>query len=234
MTQIRSLLPYEDDRGNKIISKGHSGSGISVTFTGSNNTIYVPQNARIGKLIANFDGDNGHLELGNNTNVGPMKAIIRIGEDSRVYFSDNVSTTEQCVISAVEGSMISFGNDVMIASNNEFRADDGHPIFDINSGLRVNPAKDIVIGDHVWFARGACALGGAKVGEGSVIGFGSLVTGDIPNNVEAAGQPAKVVRKNIAWERPHLSLTSPPYKPNASSITKSPYWNRTRQANEPA
>lgn len=229
MTQVRSLLAYEDDRGNKIISKGHAGANVAISFTGANNTIYVPANAKIGKLIVAFDGNNAHLELGNNTRVGPLKAIIRLGEDSRVYFGDNVSTTEQCVISAVEGSMVSFGNDVMIASNNEFRADDGHPIFDIETELRVNPARDIIIGDHVWFARGACALGGAHVGDGTVIGFGSLVTGVIPNNVVAVGQPARVVRENIAWERPHLSLTKPPYKPNASSITKSPYWNPTKR-----
>lgn len=229
MTQIRSLAAYKDAAGNQIISDGHIGEIVSITFSGHNNRVVVPAKAKIGKLIVAFDGDNGQLTLGDSPKVGALRAIIRIGQDSEVRFGTNVSTTEQCVISAVEGTRVTFGDDVMIASDNEFRADDGHPIFDVHTEKRVNVSKDITIGNHVWFARGASALGGANVGDGTVIGFGSLVTGTIPNNVIAVGTPAKVVRKDVAWERPHLSLTNPPYKPDASTITKSPYWHVTEE-----
>lgn len=84
-----------------------------------------------------------------------------------------------------------------------------------------------MIGDHVWFADQAVALGGARVGDGSVIGFRSIVTSRIPNNCIAVGSPAKVVRKNIAWERPHLSKVKPYYKPDASTVKKSKFWNLT-------
>ena len=194
MTQVRSLEAYQDDAGNQIVSDGPIGAGISITFHGRNNTITVPAKAKVAKLIVTFDGDNGCLVLGNNTMVGSIKAIVRIGQDSEVRFGNNVSTTEQCVISAVEGTCVSFGDDVMIASDNEFRADDGHPIFDIYSEQRVNTSKDIIIGNHVWFSRKATALGGAKIGDGSVIGFGSIVTKEIPNNCIAVGVPAKVIK----------------------------------------
>lgn len=36
------------------------------------------------------------------------------------------------------------------------------------------------------------------------------------------------MRRDVAWERPHLSGHAPFYKPDASTITKSPYWNPTR------
>jgi acetyltransferase-like isoleucine patch superfamily enzyme len=200
---------------------------IAVTFLGSNNRIIATDGTRVRKLRVAFDCDNGTLVLGANTTVGPLSMNIRIGQDGTVRVGDNVSTTDICIISAVEGSTVSFGNDVMIASGNQFRADDGHPIFDVRTEKRVNPAKDIIIGNHVWMAAGACALGGAQVGDGSVIGFRSLVSGRIPNNVVAVGSPARVVRRNIAWERPHLSLKKPYYKPDASAITKSGYWNMT-------
>lgn len=41
------------------------------------------------------------------------------------------------------------------------------------------------------------------------------------------GIPARIVRRNIAWERPHLSLTKPYYKPDASTVQKSASWNLT-------
>lgn len=39
----------------------------------------------------------------------------------------------------------------MIASANQFRATDGHPIFDAATKQRVNPSKDITTGNRVWF-----------------------------------------------------------------------------------
>ena len=60
-----------------------------------------------------------------------------------------------------------------------------------------------------------------------MIGYGSIVTRNVPNNCIAAGVPATVIRRDIAWERPHLSMTKPYYKPDASTVSRSPYWNLT-------
>lgn len=222
---LETLSDYVDEQGNRIESPTAHGRNISVTFSGKNNKIIVHPQANIGRLKVTFDGDNGTLRIGHHADTGWLQANIRIGEDSTVEFGNNVSTTAICVISAVEGTTVTFGNDVMIASGNQFRADDSHPIFDVKTGVRVNPSKDIIIGNHVWFAFESCALGGAVVGDGSVIGFRSVVTGEIPSNAVAVGAPAKVVRRSIAWERPHLSLTEPPYKTDATTVEKSPFWN---------
>ncbi len=155
---------------------------------------------------------------------------MQLGEDSTVKVGADVTTTNTCIVNAAEGSSVVFGDDVMIASQNQFRGHDGHPIFDVATGKRINPSKDIIIGNHVWFGAQAIALAGTKIGDGSVIGFGSIVTGKIPNNCIAVGSPARVIRKNIAWERPHLSFVAPPYKPDASTVVKSEkYWSRTEE-----
>ncbi|WP_159611359.1 acyltransferase [Glutamicibacter sp. JC586] len=159
---------------------------------------------------------------------------IRIGEDATVKIGADLTTTTMFIDSAVEGVTVSFGDDEMIASQNQFRADDGHPIFDVSTGKRVNPAKDFIVGNHVWIGAKATLLGGAKIGDGSVIGFGSIVTKRIPNNVIVVGAPAKVVRQSIAWERLHLSFAAPPYKPDASTVKKSEkYWNKTVDIDHP-
>ncbi|AUS05835.1 DapH/DapD/GlmU-related protein [Pseudotamlana carrageenivorans] len=54
----------------------------------------------------------------------------------------------------------------------------------------------VVIEDDVFIGMHSLILKGAFIGKGSVIGAGSIVTGYIPPNVIAVGQPAKVV-KNI-------------------------------------
>jgi len=54
---------------------------------------------------------------------------------------------------------------------------------------------DITIGDDVWIGMDVIIIGEVKIGKGSVIAAGSIVTKSIPENVLAAGVPAKVIRR---------------------------------------
>ena len=56
-------------------------------------------------------------------------------------------------------------------------------------------AKPIVIESDCWLASNVIVCGGVTIGEGSVIGAGSVVTRDIPSHSLAAGNPCKVIRK---------------------------------------
>jgi maltose O-acetyltransferase len=55
--------------------------------------------------------------------------------------------------------------------------------------------KPIEIGADVWVGAGALILAGVRVGSRSVIGAGSVVTRDIPDDVFAAGNPCRVIRE---------------------------------------
>lgn len=227
MRQLTTLESYSDEDGNEIVCGARYDKNIRVTFRGRNNRVVIADGCKIDKLNAVFDCDNGTLTIGHNKRVKGGLWGIRVGQDATVAIGDNVSCTSTCIISAVEGVTVRIGNDVMIASQNQIRADDGHPIFDVHTGKRVNLAEDITIGNHVWLALGSTVLAGGRIGDGTVIGYSSLVNGPIPNNCIAVGTPARVVRRDVAWERPHLSFVEPFYKPDASTVRKSAYWNTT-------
>lgn len=55
----------------------------------------------------------------------------------------------------------------------------------------------ITVGDNVWLGGGVVVCPGVTIGENSVIGAGSVVTRDIPADVVAVGNPARVVREGI-------------------------------------
>lgn len=56
-------------------------------------------------------------------------------------------------------------------------------------------AKPITIGSNCWLASNVVVIGGVTIGEGCVIGAGSVVTRDIPANSLAAGNPCRVIRE---------------------------------------
>ncbi|MGO2311171.1 MAG: acyltransferase [Brachybacterium tyrofermentans] len=226
---VNQISAYEDSHGNRIIFEGPQPltSRITILFRGSNNVLTVDATARIYSLYLRFDSHNGSCCIGGNSGVAPLKADIRVGQDSTVDLGDDVSTTANVDISAVEGTTVSIGDDVMIATGVRIRTDDGHPIFDVADGSRVNTAQSIIVGNHVWLAIDSFLLGGASLGDGSVAGARALVTKQFPNNCIVAGVPAKMIRRDIAWERPHLSVTPPYYKPDASTVSKSAYWTQT-------
>ena len=79
-----------------------------------------------------------------------------------------------------------------------------HPLRFVDRNLYAKPdgtitdreySKPIVIGDNCWIASNVTICGGAVIGEGCVIGAGSVVTGYIPPNTIAAGVPCKVIRE---------------------------------------
>ena len=82
-------------------------------------------------------------------------------------------------------------------------ASDMHSLLDLDSGERINPAADITVGDGVWLAERVTLMKGVAIGNGSAVGYASVVTRDIPPHCLAAGYPARVLRERITW-RPDL------------------------------
>ena len=65
---------------------------------------------------------------------------------------------------------------------------------------------DTVIGNDVWIGQNAVILPGVHVGDGAIIGFGSVVGSDIPPYSVAVGNPARVLRKRFDDELTELLL----------------------------
>jgi acetyltransferase-like isoleucine patch superfamily enzyme len=56
------------------------------------------------------------------------------------------------------------------------------------------PSQPVCIGNNVWIGFETCILPGVHIGDGSIIGARSVVTGDIPAYSVAVGNPARVIR----------------------------------------
>ena len=66
-------------------------------------------------------------------------------------------------------------------------------------GLQYN--KDVYIGENAWIGACAVIVPGVRIGKNTVIGAGSVVTKDIPDNVVAVGYPCRVLREVSEHDR---------------------------------
>ncbi|MFD6249677.1 sugar O-acetyltransferase [Streptomyces roseolus] len=110
-------------------------------------------------------------------------SYITIGEDTFVNYN----------LTALDVAPITIGRDCQIGPNVQLLTPT-HPVEPGPRRDKLEAARPITIGDNVWLGGGAIVLAGVTIGDNSVIGAGSVVTKDVPANVVAVGNPARVIR----------------------------------------
>lgn len=94
---------------------------------------------------------------------------------------------------ALDVAAITIGDDVQIGPNVQLLTPT-HPVEPGPRREKWEAALPIAIGDNVWLGGGAIVLPGVTIGGNTVVGAGAVVTRDLPPNVVAVGNPARVVR----------------------------------------
>jgi len=113
------------------------------------------------------------LKVGNNVDIGWMTTIA-------------------------VGRQVEIGNNVRIAGHTLLAGYPGHPL-DAEARAAGLPETeeqvgDIVLEDDVWLATGVSVIAGVRIGQGTIVAAGSVVTHDLPPRVLAGGIPARIIR----------------------------------------
>lgn len=101
---------------------------------------------------------------------------------------------------ALDVTSITIGEDVQIGPNVQLLTPT-HPIDPEPRRAKIEGGKPIAIGDNVWLGGGVIVCPGVTIGENTVVGAGAVVTRDLPPNVVAVGNPARVIRFVTAPDR---------------------------------
>ena len=139
---------------------------------------------------------------------GERRRILRelfssVGEETAIRpplyvdYGAHISIGARCFanygLMALDVCEITIGDDVQIGPNVQLLTPT-HP-------LEPGPRRDkweagapITIGDNVWLGGGVIVLAGVSIGDNTVVGAGAVVTKDLPADVVAVGNPARVVR----------------------------------------
>lgn len=133
-------------------------------------------NCRIG-----FDGTSGRVEIGDRCFIGASHLVCR----ERITIGDDV--------------IISWG--VTVVDHNSHALEWEHRRSDVVEWAQGKKewthvaVRPVVIRDKVWIGFGATILKGVEIGEGAVIGAGTVVTKNVEAYTAVAGNPAKVVKR---------------------------------------
>lgn len=143
----------------------------------------------------------GYLEFEGKARFSPHFSILISGAAMEV--GSGFTCNNGCSFSCVSG--IKIGEDCLLGGNIIIRDSDGHSVFSVNDNgeyLQKEPAKPVRIGNHVWICNKCDILKGISIASNNIIAYGSLCTRSITEeNCVIAGQPAKVIQRNIAWKR---------------------------------
>lgn len=190
-----------DDRGegNLIdIDAEETFADFAITLYGNRNRIVVGRGVELGTTHIEIHGDDNVVEIGDRcgglfrSTFATDGAILRLGEGTTIV---------EASFNFHEPYEIRLGNDCLVSGEVHFSVSDMHTIIDLESKQRINHGRSIEIGDHVWIGAQAQIMKGAKIGSGSIVGTRAVVTKAIPENCIAVGVPAKVIRRNVAWDR---------------------------------
>ena len=131
-----------------------------------------------------------------SSSMAPTKKHIKIQQfDSKIVIGNNVTSTSDLQIAAQ--STITIEDDVMFASNIHLN-NALHGFETAEEPYRYQPLTRILpitIKRGSWIGQNVIILPGVTIGELSIIGANSLVSGDIPDRCIAFGNPARVIKK---------------------------------------
>ncbi len=123
-----------------------------------------------------------HCEYGNHIEVG-----------------ENFYANVNCIM--LDVGKITIGDNVLFGPNVSIYTA-GHPIHPESRNSGYEYGIPVTIGSNVWIGGSCVILPGVSIGNNVVIGAGSVVTKDIPDNVCAAGNPCRVIREITDTDRP--------------------------------
>jgi len=177
-------------------------------FRGNRNRVYIGEVGSFANTMIECKGSDNSLQIGAKVYVLMNAELFLEGYGCSIRIGDKTSI-QSAVFSCSElDTSIDIGEDSMISPMVVFSTGDGHPVFKVDTFERINPAKRIVTGRHVWFTANARLMKGAQIGDNCIVGYGSLInqpiqdeSGRLVCNALIAGTPAQIRRTGVTWSR---------------------------------
>lgn len=182
----------------------------SITIKGDSNRVCLANNglSRLSKCRIKILGNNNDIFIGNSVLLNDCELYIE-DDNGKIQIGDNTTIMGDTELAVIEGCEIRIGKDCMFSSNITFRTGDSHSVLDEHIN-RINPSKNIYVGNHVWVGNKTILLKETHIDDNCIIATGSIVCGITTKRGEiVGGNPAKVIKTNINWDRRRIPMNKP-------------------------
>ncbi len=171
---------------------------------GTGSRIHIAKGSFLFMGFAHFTATPCSMHLGRNAQVS-IDGTVQIHRGTRVFVHDGArleigtrSYINDCsTVTCFEH--IQIGSGCSISWNTNILDTNVHEL--VVQGSSRRRSQCVRIGNGVWIGTGATILAGVTIGDGAVVAAGSVVTADVPSRTVAAGNPARVVREDVAWRQ---------------------------------
>lgn len=176
----------------------------TINLSGHGHEIIIEKGVRINNTRILIKGNNNRLIIHRDV-IFKEGGRIKLEDENNVIEIGQRSDFVDCFFAVSDyNSRIIVGEECMSSAKVIIRNSDVHSILN-EENKRINRAKDVLIGNRVWIGYGANILKGTHIGDDSIIGTQSVVTGlEIPHGTIVGGNPAKIIRSGIHWCRERL------------------------------
>lgn len=202
----RSINVIHKVKGRNTISyRGANLSAVTFDIEGDNNRITIEENCVFNNVSFYVRGDNHSITIKSGCVFRHGGDIWMEDSECSLFIEEN-STFENVHLALTESkSTIKIGRDCMFASDIDVRTGDSHSIVLEQTGERINRAKNVLIGNHVWIAAHCVILKGVTIADNSVIATGSIVTRSFEKSgIIIGGNPAVQLKEGINWLRERI------------------------------
>ena len=153
----------------------------------------------VGNHTSMDSSENSSMILGDRVHVA-SRNFMGASEQGVLFLGEETTIGENGWFSAAAGGEIHLGNDNMLSLFIKM-AVGNHELLEQKTGMLLTNRAAIHTEDHVWIGIGSTLLPGTHLGESSVVGASSVVTKAFPPHCTIAGNPARVLREGISWQR---------------------------------
>jgi acetyltransferase-like isoleucine patch superfamily enzyme len=191
---------------NRIEFAGAFLKGTVFDIRGRDNRVFIGKKARLSNCKITIIGDHCSLIIGGGHTIVNGTSFWLQDDHSHISIGKDFICGEGSQIASCEGTIISLGDDCMLSEDIEMRSSDSHSIFNTNTRMRINEARNITISNHVWITAHVRILKGSYVAAHCVVGNSSLVSGKLSQSHSIyAGVPCKLMKEQIEWSKYKLA-----------------------------
>lgn len=179
--------------------------GLRIQCHGTDNEIVMGDFVRVSNSVIVIHRSHNRICIGD---YALLERVVLCMEDdgNQIDIGQHVSLYGNTELAAIEGTTITVGDRCLVSGDVHFRTGDSHSVLDME-GKRINPSRDILIGEHVWIGTRVTCLKGVTVPKNCIVAATTTLCREYQQeNAVIAGVPGKVTKTGVNWETERIEI----------------------------